>query len=432
MGMARLKELEEEMHKCFRCNLCKMIPLPVVRNPEFMDGCPATLEYGFHSYSGSGKQIMALSLVQGRISVDRKLAEVTYACTTCGLCDVSCKFIMDAERHLVNMALREHVVDEGHGLPIHEETIQTWRTHGHPQGAKRDRCDHWASGLGLKQLPGEKAQVLIFAGCRSWDDPGSALVAKKLARLLVHAGLDVGILADAEPSCGLFAYWTGYRDVFTTIASSSATLLDSLGVRTIVTASGSCLGCFRSKYPEYARGLSTEVVHASEMLWRLVEQKRLRLPARIRRHVTYHDPCYLGRQSEPPPDWQGESRLTHGCMTYHVPPKPIRRGCDGVYDAPRNLLRSINGLDLVEMYRIREYSFCCGGGGGVPAAFPDLATSAGLNRIHEAHAVGAEVLVTACHECRIQLARTPTPGPGDGLPIVDLVDLVYEAANIPE
>ena len=62
MAMARLKELEEEMHKCFRCNLCKMIPLPVVRNPEFMDGCPATLEYGFHSYSGSGKQIMALSL----------------------------------------------------------------------------------------------------------------------------------------------------------------------------------------------------------------------------------------------------------------------------------------------------------------------------------------------------------------------------------
>ncbi len=105
MALERLQALEDEMLKCFRCNLCKMIPLPVVTDPDYFDGCPASRHYGFHSYSGSGKQIMALALVQGRIAADEPLARITYACTTCGLCDVSCKFNMDAERTRVNMAL---------------------------------------------------------------------------------------------------------------------------------------------------------------------------------------------------------------------------------------------------------------------------------------------------------------------------------------
>ena len=106
--MTRLQKLTEEMHKCFRCNLCKMIPMPVVRNPDFMD----------------------------------------------------------AKRHLVNMALREHVVEESHALPAHEETIRNWRERGHQRGAAAALAGQWARGLGLKQLPGERADVLLFAGCR--------------------------------------------------------------------------------------------------------------------------------------------------------------------------------------------------------------------------------------------------------------------------
>jgi heterodisulfide reductase subunit D len=431
MALSRLQELREEMLKCFRCNLCKMVPLPVVRNPDFFDGCPAVREYGFHSYSGSGKQIMALSLTEGRIEPDSKLAEIVYACTTCGLCDVSCKFNMDAERHQVNMALREHMVDAGLGLPLHEQMIENLRRCGYPDGDPQLVSGRWAQGLGLKKLPEERAEVLLFAGCLERVDPGSAAAARKLARLLLHAGVDVGTLGIEEPCCGLPAYWTGYRHEFSRIASDVVSRVDRLGVRTVVVVSGSCLGSFRSKIPEVARTPDTEVVHATEFLWRLIQEKKLRLPCSVSGRVTYHDPCYLGRQSEPPVVWEGETRVARGCMDYHVPDKPVNRGTHGVYDAPRKILRAIEGLEFVEMYRIREYSFCCGGGGGVPYAYPGLAGAAARHRLEEARAVGAEHLVTACHRCRMTLANARDTAVGSGPPLLDIVDLVYQAAAVP-
>ncbi len=294
------------------------------------------------------------------------------------------------------MALREHMVDQGLELSVHRESMDNLRRYGHPSGNPGRAPGEWAKGLGLKVLPAESAEVLLFAGCLERGDPDSSAVVRKLARVLMHAGVDVGILGEQEPSCGLPAYWTGYRDLFAGIASGTTSLLDGLGVKSIVVVSGSCLGAFRSKYPEYAKAPDAEVVHATEFLWRLIEEKRLRLSHPVRRKVTYHDPCYLGRQSEPPVVWEGETRVTHGCMEYHVPDRPVNRGCNGVYDAPRNILRSIAGVEFVEFHRIREYSFCCGGGGGVPTAYPGMARATALHRLDEARDVGADHLVTAC------------------------------------
>jgi len=215
------------------------------------------------------------------------------------------------------------------------------------------------------------------------------------------------------------------------MAARAVSLLDGLGVETIVVASGSCLGAFRSKVPEVAKAPDTEILHATEFLWKLIREKRLLLPHPVRGKVAYHDPCYLGRQSEPPVVWEGETRVTHGCMTYHVPDKPVNRGTNGVYEAPRNILRSIPGLEFVELYRIREYSFCCGGGGGVPQAYPALAGSAARHRLDEAKAVGAEHLATACHQCRLTLALARETAVQDDPVIHDVIDLVYQAAAAP-
>jgi Fe-S oxidoreductase len=135
----------------------------------------------------------------------------------------------------------------------------------------------------------------------------------------------------------------------------------------------------------------------------------------------------LGRQSEPPHNWQGEERQTHGVMRYFVPPKPINYGVNGVFDAPRQVLRNIPGLQLVEMFRIREYAYCCGGGGGVPDAHPNVARSAANQRMDEARGVGAAILVTACQHCRQNFLHWQKD---DSLPVVDLVDLVYEAVGL--
>ncbi len=435
MALSRLTDLEADMKKCFRCSLCKLVPLPTVVDCRFSDGCPASREFHFHGYSGSGKSIMALSLLEGRITVDETLAAITYACTTCGLCDTACKFIMEAERHLINMALREHIVDEGFGLAAHREMIEKLSQHEHPDGKRSASSSGWADGLDLKLALAPRAlapvaPVLLLAGCRAHGDADAGRVARRLALLLKRARVDFAILGDAEGCCGLPAYWTGYRDVFTKIADDTTQRLDDIGARTIVTTSGSCLGALRSKYPEYATAPQAQVLHATEFLATLIEDGRLRLTKPVRRTVTYHDPCYLGRQSEPPLTWNGEYKTTHGCMSYADPPKQINRGVGGVFDEPRRILRAIRGIEFVEMPRIREYAFCCGGGGGVPEAYPDLARNAALHRLDEAASVGAECLVTACHHCRANLSAAQNAPGTRALPVVDIIDLVYEAAGI--
>ncbi len=424
-AMQRLRALEDEMKKCFRCSLCKMVPLPVIVDPRYAEGCPANREYHVHGYSGSGKSIMALSLLEGRITADKTLADITYACTLCGLCDVSCKFIMDAERQAINIALREHLVDQGLSLPAHRKMIERLR-----REKKSREVQEWARASGLKTLPDQKADVLLLPGTWHQTDTEDLEVAKKMAHLLLGAGVDVGILRPAVQDTGLFAYWTGHRDLFTETAQGLASLIDGLGVRAVVAVSGADLGVLRAKYPEYGVVMKTEVFHATEFLERLIAKGKLRLTGSVRKKVTYHDPCYLGRQSEPPHQWEGEYRMTHGCMTYYHPPKPINRGVNGVFDPPRKILESIRGLDFVEMHRIREYSFCCGGGGGVPEAYPRLAAGTALHRIDEARSVGAQSIVTACLQCRRTLSAPHGSTAEGSLPVMDIIDLVYEAADI--
>lgn len=417
MMISDLKNLETEMKKCFRCSLCKMVPLPAVTDTRYSDCCPASHKYHFHGFSGSGKSIMGLSLLDGRIKADQDLADITFACTACGYCDVACKFIMEAERHTVNMKLREHLVDEGLSPDAHRRMISL-----HKSEALHDT--EWAKKAGIKLLPGESAEILVYGGCIP-DLPASAEHFKKLAILLKKAGLDVGILGSGDPCSGIPAYWTGHRDIFVKSASGLTSLLNNLGLKTVVAVSGADLGMLRSKFPEYGQTITPEVLHATEILDSLIKRKELKLNKKINKTVTYHDPCYLGRQSEPPVKWKGEHKVALGCMPYTDPPKPINMGTKGVFDPPRNLIRSIPGIKFREMFRIREYAYCCGGGGGVPEAYPDLASYTALNRIQEAADSGAECIVTACHHCLRNLTAH-----GDKMPVMDIIDLIAESAGL--
>lgn len=412
MSLERLETLRDEMKKCVRCSLCKLVPLPTIQQTRFTSACPPVDAYHFHAYSGGGMNVMALALLDGRIGVDGDLTQIVSACTTCGLCDVACKFIMAAERQDVIIALKEHIAEAGFANPL--------RTEDKPE------LPYWGGGLKLKTLPGMRSDLLLYAGGGARHDPEHAATARKLAVLLQGAGVDFGILAD-EPESGIEAYWTGQRQVFTEKAKITADRLDDAGAKTIVVLCGEDLGMLRSKYSRYIHAPKARVLHASEFLLLLIQKNRLRLTQPINRSVTYHDPCYLGRQSEPDQSWQGEERRTHGVMRYFTPPKPINYGVKGVFYAPRQVLRAIQGLRFVEMHRIREYAYCCGGGGGVPEAHPQVAYAAAMQRLDEAQDVGAELLVTACQHCRHNLTRWQD---WPSIPVMDVVDLVYEAAGL--
>ena len=427
MSLERLESLRHEMKKCVRCSLCKLIPMPTIQEAQFTSACPPVDEYHFHAYSGGGLQVMALALIDDRIAADRKLAEIAAACTTCGMCDVACKFIMAAERLDVIMALKEHLVEAGLMLPEQEEKQESPERFDYSAGKPAMVPGRWSHGLGIKMLPDEQAEVLLLAGAGVYQDADHAQSARNLAQLLQAAGVDFCTLGELEPECGIETYWTGQRNSFKKQAGRVVKVLENTQVSTIVTLCGEDLGMLRGIYPSFGYQLQARVQHASEFLLELLQQGKLQLTNPFERKVTYHDPCYLGRRSEPAQAWEGEERLTHGVMTYFVPPKPINYGVNGVYDAPRELLAMIPGLELREMQRRREYAYCCGGGGGVPDAHPNVARSAALQRKEEARHVGAECLVTACQHCRHNLDHWEDSDP---LPVLDLVDVLHRAAGL--
>ena len=424
--LQRLFALRPDMEKCFRCSLCKMVPLPVVKHPRFTDACPAARHFHFHGYSGSGKSIMALSLLDGRIEADADLARSVFACTACGYCDVACKFIMDAERHRINMSLRELLYAHGESPFERQERTEEDRSAGFTE-------DHLNS---IRGLPGvnkdtEKADTIIFVGCGSAGTEKELETAGKLARILAASGMEVAIMGGIENCCGLPLYWKGDRAGFIKAATRVSSQIQSQGTRKVIVTSGSCFGIMRSKYPEYGVKIDAEIVHATEVLDELLARGELNLKKEIKARASYHDPCYLGRQSEPFVEDDSMEKTALNVMTYHDPPRQVSRGTRGVYDPPRSLISSVPGIEFRELYRVREYSFCCGGGGGVPGSFPELAESAALHRLEEAKEVGAEVLVTACGHCRTQFEKAQQKlDPKERVRIIDVVDLVYEAMGL--
>jgi len=373
---------------------------------------------------------MALALSEGRIEADRDLADIVFSCRTCGYCDMACNFIMESKRNEINMALRETLVRKGLAPQEYKRTAQNLKDAGNPAGLTGAGAGDWAAGLNLKKLPGQKASVLLYAGCATRYDRNALQSARKMAKLLLHAGVDAGILGDDEACCGLPAHWMGFRDDFTALAEKNARLLRAAQVGTVVTVCGACLGTLKAKYPKYGINTGVEVLHGTELLERLIAKGKLKLRRPLDLKVTYHDPCYLGRQSEPPAEWKGVEKTVFGQMKYTVPPRKINYGTGGIFDPPRSILKAIKGLSFREMYRIREYSHCCGGGGGRAEMYESMSLEAARDRIREAREVGADHLVTSCSHCKAQFERASALTGAAPVNVVDIIDLVFQAADI--
>jgi Fe-S oxidoreductase len=196
-----------------------------------------------------------------------------------------------------------------------------------------------------------------------------------------------------------------------------------LGIKTGVTSCAECYGTFRGFYPRVAP-LDFEVRHISEVVRDLLNKGKLTFARRLDIKATYHDPCLLGRLSEVYVPWNGKI----GSYGLHDPPKEWRRGTNGVYDAPRAVLKEILGSPMAEMVRNEENSFCCGAGGGVADAFPDFAQWTATERLDEAESTGADTIVSCCPFCGSNLEKAIGAGK-KRIRYFDLTCLVVEAMD---
>ena len=205
--------------------------------------------------------------------------------------------------------------------------------------------------------------------------------------------------------------------------------LKSTGIRTIVTPCAHCFQTMRVLYDKAEKDLGVEVLHITQYIERLVKEEKIKLKKRVPLSITYHDPCHLGRLAEPWVHWKGREVKVLGQMIVHDPPKKFRRGGNGVYDAPRNIIKNIPGLKLSEMPRIRDYAWCCGAGGGVKEAYPDFAIWTAGERLKEVASVKAEALITACPTCKRNF-KGAIHETGIKLKVLDLVELVQNSMDM--
>ncbi len=177
-------------------------------------------------------------------------------------------------------------------------------------------------------------------------------------------------------------------------------------------------------YDKYGLKGDLEVLHITEFIDRLIKEGKLHFKGKMDALVTYHDPCRLGRLGEPWIHWEGKK--IPGDRFVFDPPKEYRRGTHGVYEPPRDVLRSIPGVKLTEMTRIKEYSWCCGAGGGVNESNPEFAIWTAKERIEEAESTGAEAIVTACPWCEKTFSQAISIS-GSRLKVYNITELVEKA-----
>jgi Fe-S oxidoreductase len=421
-----LEDYRGNMQRCTRCSYCKWVLWDHLKSWRFAKGCPSIGFNNFQSYSAGGRLAAALSLLDGRIGYTDGFLDIVYQCQMCGACDVACKICRyDMEPLETLRELRFRLVEDGQLLPVHMYLMENLKKEGTmiPEKVKADR-GKWAEGLEVKDLTREKADVAFHAGCRLSYDEELWKVARGAVKMFKKAGVDIGILGKAEDCCGGRAYELGYKGEFIKFAQSNFEAWKNAGVKTVVTSCSDGYWAFKRLYPE--AGCTIKVYHTVEYIDHLLKEGKLKLTKPIPKIVTYHDPCHLGRQGEAYAAWKGIEKRILGQMLVHEPKKPRYNGGSGVYDSPRDVLGRIPGLELVEMERIRENAWCCGAGGGVIDAYPDLCSWTVAERIEEARDTGAEAIVTACPWCERNFIDG-IDAAGIDMKVYDIVDLVQDA-----
>lgn len=427
MELARVEGLRDYIEACDRCGKCKFIPTERITSWRFSPGCPAIARYNFHIYSAGGKQNLALSLVDGRIDeITDNVLEMIYRCQMCGSCDVSCKYTKDMEPLEVIQQLRIMCVENGYLHPAFMPVIDGLRKEDNMMQALKADRGKWAEGLDVKDITKEKAEVYCHAGCQYSFDEELWATARSAVNLLQKAGVDVGIAGKEEACCGGGAYEMGYEGELTKYAEHNMELLKGAGVKTVVTPCADCYYAFKVLYDKIGKKLPVEVLHVTEYLARLIKEGKLKPTKSVPMTVTYHDPCNLGRKGESYIHWEGVRTMKPTEPTLHVPPKEFRRGTFGIYEPPRDILKAIPGLRLVEMERIKEYAWCCGAGAGVKDSYPEFAVWTAQERITEAENTGAEAIVSACPWCKRNFTDAISQN-GSSLKVYDVVELLKEA-----
>ncbi|MFH1951739.1 MAG: heterodisulfide reductase-related iron-sulfur binding cluster [Pseudomonadota bacterium] len=327
---------------------------------------------------------------------ESKVDENFWYCTTCRACLEVCP-VYGAAFEVVTKK-RVLAVEEGTQVPtLLNQTLEKLFKYNNPWESSKKKRGAWADGLELADLTkrGAEADLCYFVGCTTSFDDTAQIIARSFSRILQIADVNFGILGKKEPCCGDIARRVGELGLFEEQKEGCEELFDKYDISEVVTSSPHCFHTFKNEYRE----APFSARHYTLVLRELMAQGKLQFKKKVEATVTYHDPCYLGRHNR-------------------------------IFDEPREIIRAIPGLRLVEMTHHRVDSLCCGGGGG--RMWQDLDGEVKMSevRVREAEATGAEILITACPLCLIMLEDArKAAGLKEPFRVMDLNELVLQTLD---
>ena len=340
---------------------------------------------------------------------DRITSEELWACTTCRACDEICP---------VNIEILDKILDMRRYLSLMESDFPTMlgnayrsmENSSNPWGMSQTERADWADDIeGVQVLDGSdplESEYLYWVGCAGSFDDKNKKVTQAMANLLRRSGIDVSILGPSELCTGDSARRSGNEYLYQMLASQNIETLNNMGVKKIITQCPHCFNALGNEYPEL--GGHYEVVHHTQLLEQLIDAGRLDLKgATLEERVVYHDSCYLGRHND-------------------------------VYLAPRKVLGSLGGIQIVEAERNGTKGMCCGAGGARFWLEEDTGKNINVDRAQELLGTGATRIATACPFCLVMM-DDGVKGEGvedDQVKVADIaihvLDAIVEAEELAE
>jgi Fe-S oxidoreductase len=318
--------------------------------------------------------------------------DAIWACTTCRACMEMCPVYIEQMEIIGEM--RRGVIESGEAPPDIRDFLTNIQKQKNPWGEAKFKRDQWIKKSDFP-IPTVKDNPefdwLWFVGCAHSFDNRNIPVSRKVARMLEDAGINYSVLGREEGCCGNDVRRVGEEGLFQLLQEENIKTFEKYGVEKMITTSPHCYNTFKNEYEGY------EVKFILELIYDAIKTGKLKLKHPVNKKVTYHDPCYLGRYN-------------------------------GMYELPREILKAIPGLELVEMPRNRNRSFCCGAGGGNLVREYTGEDRPNNIRAREAAETGAEILAVACPFCMIMLEDgVKTEKLDDKIVVKDVLELVYES-----
>jgi len=378
------EEIDNEILACIYCGFCRL-------------GCPTFIATQRESRNARGRNALAFYLMNGEVEPSRELAEAFYSCTACQACTYFCPAQIKVDEIVegVRKKLYQDGLAPAEVLGVRDNILRSGNIYA---SAREERIDIYPPTLKEIVKKGRlksKAGTLLFMGCvPSYLD---MKMVPSLIRPLDAAKVDYTTLGVEESCCGYPLFLMG-SDEFERHAENLIEKIRATGAHELVTPCAGCYKAFKKLYPGIG-DLGVEVYHSVHYLENLISEERIVFNKDLPKKVTYHDPCDLGRAFK-------------------------------IFEEPRNILGKIPGLEFVEMARNRTQARCCGGGGGVQASDPEMAIKMAAERVRDALAVGAEIIVSGCAACKDNLRKGAKAIPKEErgkIKFMDITEIVAKA-----